>query len=365
MVGPTSRATWAIRSLVEVLPDDPVMPTTRSSGSLLSTCVANRPRATTTSATTHGGSTDGAGGEGERPRPGAKASVDEVVPVHPFADDAGEQAAGFDVARVDEGPGRDRRGRVGDVVEGPADHVGDLGDRHGDHRGVPPSRPVRRASASTTRSSKGRSTPSTSCPVSWPLPATTTAPPGDGTTYGDGDGSGPVGLDDQLGGRAGGQGLVGPDAHRGQDRERVLRARVVAGEDRDVGTVDRGRAHGRALVRVAVPAAAEHDDDRVRSRPSAPRRAGSRRPRGCARSRRPRGTAARRRPAPSDPGRRPGRRCPRAACSAGTPATTSVARAARALATLKDPGRQTETWTDSPLGPSARKVDPSAPSTTS
>ena len=84
----------------------------------------------------------------------------------------------------------------------------------------------------------------------------------------------PVGFDD-------GTGL----AHLGEDRQRVLAARVVAGEDRDVGARHRRRAHQRALARVAVTAAAEHHDDAARGDPRGPRRAASARPPGCGRSR--------------------------------------------------------------------------------
>ena len=48
--------------------------------------------------------------------------------------------------------------------------------------------------------------------------------------------------------------------HLGEDGERVLRARVVAREDRHVREPGRGGAHQRALAAVAVAAAAEHHD---------------------------------------------------------------------------------------------------------
>ena len=45
------------------------------------------------------------------------------------------------------------------------------------------------------------------------------------------------------------------------DRGRVLAARIVVGDDDDIGEPRRDRAHHRPLARVAVAAAAEHDDE--------------------------------------------------------------------------------------------------------
>ena len=52
MVAPSRSTTWAVRSLVEVLPDDPVIPMTVADGSRRSTSRASAPRATVTSAVT-------------------------------------------------------------------------------------------------------------------------------------------------------------------------------------------------------------------------------------------------------------------------------------------------------------------------
>ena len=74
------------------------------------------------------------------------------------------------------------------------------------------------------------------------------------------------------------------------DRERILAARVVGGDDHAVGEARGDRAHQRALGRVAVAAGAEHDREAPAARcarpaaaPAAPSRA---RP-ACARSRPP------------------------------------------------------------------------------
>ncbi len=87
-----------------------------------------------------------------------------------------------------------------------------------------------------------------------------------------------------------------------------------------------------------------------------PRTASSsvRRRRACGRSRRRRGRAGRRRPAPSARGRRAATPTPSTAASAGTPASTRTARAARALLTLNAPGSRTRAGTSTP-GPTSRK----------
>ena len=44
------------------------------------------------------------------------------------------------------------------------------------------------------------------------------------------------------------------------DRRRILGARVVGGDDRQVGVARRDLAHERPLAAIAIAAAAEHDD---------------------------------------------------------------------------------------------------------
>src|SRR6476469_4137866 len=74
------------------------------------------------------------------------------------------------------------------------------------------------------------------------------------------DGGGPVGLDDDT------AALVrryfsGSGQHRGEDRERVLRTRVVRGEDGGVGESGARGTHWPAFLLVAIAAAAEDDVD--------------------------------------------------------------------------------------------------------
>ena len=143
------------------------------------------------------------------------------------------------------------------------------------------------------------------------------------------------------------------------DRGRILRARVVVGDDQHVGAARGHLAHHRPLAAVAVAAAAEHDDQPAGGeRPQ--RRAARPRPRpACGCSRRRPGTAGRRRCAPS--GRA---RSPRAIAGdrdvGGDAGLEQDARASRALATLYLPGTaQPAAKVDRP-GPCTRKrVEPS------
>ena len=77
-----------------------------------------------------------------------------------------------------------------------------------------------------------------------------------------------------------------PCEHVLDDRERILAARVVRGDDGHVRKLDRDSAHQRPLVAVAVAARAEDDDQpplpERRALSAAPSRANP----GCARSRR-------------------------------------------------------------------------------
>src|SRR6185437_9761300 len=67
-----------------------------------------------------------------------------------------------------------------------------------------------------------------------------------------------VRLDDHVGAVAGGD-VQRAVEHLGQYAERILRPRVITGENRDVGQPGGGRAHHRALGPVPVTAAAQHD----------------------------------------------------------------------------------------------------------
>ena len=138
---------------------------------------------------------------------------------------------------------------------GPRTHV----QRERDHAGCS----ARSSSRATSRSSNGmHRRRAISCPCSWPLP-------GDqhDVSFAAGldrpcDRRAPVGLDLELG-RAG-EDLV-------DDRERVLAARIVGRDDRDVGELVRDPPHERALLAVAVAAAAEDADDAAVARARAPR----------------------------------------------------------------------------------------------
>ena len=186
-----------------------------------------------------------------------------------------------------------------------------------------------------------------------------------GQADGEVDRRGPVRLDDQPGP------LPLRDAehsvqHLVEDRQRVLRARVVACEDRHVGQPGGGGAHQRPLAAVPVAAAAEHHDQfpaghRAKRAEHRLDRAGLVRVVHEAS-----GWAARRRPRcrrPGTPGRRP--RPATASLAGSAPASTSATIAPRALATLNAPGSVTDASASTPPGPITRNVEPSAPQRTS
>ncbi len=136
----------------------------------------------------------------------------------------------------------------------------DLGpDRGGDllrARGFTPALPsLRSSSRATSRSSKGILRPSSnSWPCSWPLPAITTVSPGSARARAS-----------AIAARRSGStstplAALGPGEDFGDDRLRVLGARVVGGDDRQVGALGPGPAHLRPLVAVAVAAGAEDRD---------------------------------------------------------------------------------------------------------
>ena len=99
-VSATEVSTDARRSLTLVLPDEPVTPTTRSSGARSMTPRATRPKAVWTSSTT----THGTPSTGREVRaataPAATADRDEVVPVGGLADPRDVEAARPAVAGV-------------------------------------------------------------------------------------------------------------------------------------------------------------------------------------------------------------------------------------------------------------------------
>ena len=165
--------------------------------------------------------------------------VDELVAVVDGAGHGDEQIAGADLAAVE----------------------GDAGDFERRARDVPPvaaaiSSAVHSAlmpahSRATSASSNG----STRSPMIWP---------GLVALAGDQDDVAGAGDADRFGDRfapAADLGRARRAGHdRGADRRRILAARIVVGDDHQVGHARRDRAHLRPLALVAVAAGAEHGD---------------------------------------------------------------------------------------------------------
>ena len=178
-----------------------------------------------------------------------------VVAVDVLAGERHEQPARLDrLAAVDErGPG-DRS--ASSPSRRAADDRGDLGEPERDQRRSPDD-----SSRRTSRSSNGCTTPSTSWPVSWPLPATRTVSPAASAIARRSaiarGGRRPRCTSARRVGRHAGQ-------HRGADRGRVLGARVVVGDHQHVGEPGGDLAHQRPLAGVAVAAGAEDDDQPAR-----------------------------------------------------------------------------------------------------
>ncbi len=121
---------------------------------------------------------------------------------------------------------------------------------------IGPARARVRASASSTRSSNGRVTPRLVCPDSWPLPAISTTSPGPRPGHRVVDGA-PGGPRSRRPHRLPG----GTGQHRGTDGRRILIARVVIGDDDEIGQFGGDPAHRLALAHVTVAARAEHHGD--------------------------------------------------------------------------------------------------------
>ena len=132
------------------------------------------------------------------------------------------------------------------------DDVGDLGQGQVDHARDPN---ASSAPASSSRSSNGRVWPWLVWPASWPLPAISTTSPSPGPADRVVDGRPPVADLDDLGGR---RRRGGARHDRRADRGRILVARVVVGDDDQVGEFGRDPTHRLALALVAVAARAEH-----------------------------------------------------------------------------------------------------------
>ena len=198
------------------------------------------------------------------PRAGAPARPRRTAAVDPLPAQADEQVAGLDRARVD------RRARARARRRAVARRAGHELRRAGEppvgrprrgsrssSRSWRPSTMPRFASRATCESSNGSLRPfSNSWPCSWPLPAITTTSPGSASE-----------IARKIAARrstsrstaaCGDAGMPADDLV--DDRLRLLGARVVGGDDREVRQPRRDLAHHRPLAAVAVAARAEHDD---------------------------------------------------------------------------------------------------------
>ena len=154
--------------------------------------------------------------------------------------------------------------------------------------------------------------------------------------------------------------LLDPGEDLGDDRLGVLGARVVGGDDRQIGELRPDSAHLRPLVAIAITAGAEDGYHPARGQP--PRRPQhvlqrvggmgvvDKHPEALALAR-----SARSAPAPA-----PARAKPAAAVSGSTPSAVAAAKAPSALATLKCPGQSGAQRGVSPLGPRIVNSAPSA-----
>ena len=230
-----------------VLPCEPVIASTTTSGSRSTTWRARRPSAAVTSSTTTVGRSVGRLAEGGD-RSGRAGRLREVVAVDPLAGDRDEQPARLGGAGVEEGAAADD----GLAVRDTADHVGDLGQGHLDHRGVPIARDLLRRDDPVVEGVHD----------AVDLLAALVTLAGDqqhvarlGTAYGLPDREPAVPHLEHLGPTG-----AGAVEHGGADRRGVLGAGVVVGDDQDVGQPRADLAHQRALDRVAVAARPDHHD---------------------------------------------------------------------------------------------------------
>ena len=133
----------------------------------------------------------------------------------------------------------------------------DLGRRQLDHAARRAS--ARSASRATSRSSNGTlRPPSNSWPCSCPLPAIRTMSPARACSTARSIAARRSGSISSVRARAGRLGALRAFDDRGDDRVRVLRARVVGGHDHAVGEPSCGLAHQGPLLAVAIAARAEH-----------------------------------------------------------------------------------------------------------
>ena len=267
---PARASTCASRSLVLVLPDEPVTPTTvqvRAAGRRTRAGEPAERGDRTSSTTTRGHARAGAGRRGAATAPARDGAAGEVVAVDALARDARRTGR----------PGRPRgsRRRPAPVDDGGRRRaVGAAGRRRRPRRSRPRVSGITRrrlaaARAAAAQHRRGRRTggprrrPPARC--SCPLPATSTTSPGPASAHGRARSPRAGRRPRRTLGAARRRHRAAPVEHGGADRGRVLGARVVVGDDDDVGAARRGLAHERPLVRVAVAAGAEHDDQPARS----------------------------------------------------------------------------------------------------
>ena len=125
-VGPSRSVTWASRSFVVVLPDEPVIPAIVSPGKAVDHRAGQqRQRGLHVGDDERGHAGRLAGQHSDRP--GRHRSGGEIVPVHPLARQRGEQAARLGLPGVDDDRAGHRGLRVGSPVERSPGDLRDLG----------------------------------------------------------------------------------------------------------------------------------------------------------------------------------------------------------------------------------------------
>ena len=260
--------------------------------------------------------------------PSANASGDESCPSVRSPGSATNSDPRLDRRESVETDAPRRRRRSSDPVDG----ARDLGQPPRPHAASPSALELLAGDGAVVeRRSDG---PPSSWSGSWPLPAITTTSPGRASRR------------RERGSRRGGRArrrsaaaLGAPALDLRDDGERVLRARVVARDDREVGVRGRRRPHQGTLRAVAVATATEHDDDPARRHGRAAREHCSDAIRRVRVIHHHQEVLARRRRARCVRARRPGRRCPRIASSSSMPSSRGGGERREAVRTLKRPRR--------------------------
>ena len=277
---PSGSSTAATRSLVEVFPDEPVIPMIVSppATSSAATALASLASAASTAApepsascsstpasappVERGLGLDHDGGDPDRPgrqhrhRAGRHRRGRVVMSVGARSRQRQEQPARTDGPRVElDGPGdaEFRGGLRRDVGQRAADDLGDLGDGQIDHR-----RACRASSAraSSTRSSNGRTSPAAALPGFVAFAGDQHHVARAGPRHRVPDRRAAVGDLDHL--RRLRRPAAGPGQDLAADRRGILAARVVVGDDDQIGQLGGDPAHRRPLAGVALATGAEH-----------------------------------------------------------------------------------------------------------